>query len=167
MTTIDSYRFLDTPTGLMVKSWIGLEQPQAIPWTPLRRPLAKSTVALVSSGGIALKSDLPFDQEIERSDPWHSDAGYRVIPRSATAEDIRVYHLHINPTLAEADINCLLPVERLNALEADGTIGRAAQSHYSFIGYMIDPARFLSESLPAIIQQLQDEHVEVVVLVPA
>ncbi len=164
---IDSFRFLDTPSKLMVKSWIALEQPRPIPWTPLTRPLAESSVALISSGGIALKTDVPFDQEIERSDPWRSDPGWRAIPRSTSAGDIRVYHLHINPASAEEDLNCLLPIERLNALERDGIVGRAAPTHYSFIGYMIDPARFLAESLPAIIRQLQQEQIEVVVLVPA
>jgi hypothetical protein len=44
---------------------------------------------------------------------WFSDPSFRVIPRDATAEDIRVYHLHINPDFIQQDINCALPVKRL------------------------------------------------------
>ena len=35
-----------------------------------------------------------------------------------------MYHLHINPSFAEQDLNCVMPIERLNELEALGKIGR-------------------------------------------
>jgi hypothetical protein len=53
---VDSYRYLDFITRQMVKAWIGLEKPTAIPWTPLTKPLADCTVALISTAGIALKT---------------------------------------------------------------------------------------------------------------
>lgn len=167
MKHVDSYRYLDTTTRLMVRSWIGLEKSDAVPWTPLSKPLRECTIALISSGGLALKSDAPFDQEIERQDPWRSDSSYRVLPRTATAQDIRVYHLHVNPALAESDINVLLPVERLNALAESGEIGQVAPSHYAYIGYVIDTQCLMQDSVPAIIRQLEAEQVDVVVLVPA
>ena len=89
-----------------------------------------------------------------------------MIPRDTTAEDIRVHHLHINPDFIQQDINCALPVKRLVELEASGDIGRAAPSHYSFIGYTCQPERLLEESVPAIIGKLREETVDVVVLVP-
>ena len=98
---VDSYRFLDRLTQKLVQSWIGLEtqrdHPAEIPWTPLSRPLAESTVALISSAGLALKTDRPFDQEGERRNPWWGDPSYRILPRTATAEDVSLYHLHIHP----------------------------------------------------------------------
>jgi D-proline reductase (dithiol) PrdB len=51
-------------------------------------------------------------------------------------------------------------------LETAGDIGRAASSHYSFIGYTCQPERLLQESVPAIIGKLREEKVDVVVLVP-
>jgi D-proline reductase (dithiol) PrdB len=150
----------------MIKSWISLEQPREIPWTPLRKPLNECSVALISSAGMALVTDKPFDQEVERRNPWFSDPSFRVIPRDTKAEDIRVYHLHINPDFIQQDINCGLPVKRLVELEANGDIGHAAQSHYSFIGYTCQPERLIDESVPAIISRLRAESVDVVVLVP-
>ena len=104
---VDSYRFLDRLTQKLVQSWIGLEAqregPAEIPWTPLSRPLADSTVALISSAGLALKRDRPFDQEGERHNPWWGDPSYRILPRTATAEDVALYHLHIHPRVV-ADI---------------------------------------------------------------
>lgn len=60
MAQIDSYRFLRGITKRMVKSWIKMEPPREIPWTP-SQPLSDCTVALISSGGIALKSDQMID----------------------------------------------------------------------------------------------------------
>jgi D-proline reductase (dithiol) PrdB len=163
---VDSYRFLKGIARRMIKTWISLEKPREIPWTPLTKPLHRCNVALISSAGMALATDKAFDQEIERRNPWFSDPSFRVIPRDATAEDIRVYHLHINPGFIQQDINCALPVQRLLELEAGGNIGRAAPSHYSFIGYTCQPERLLDESVPAIVRKLREETVDVVVLVP-
>jgi D-proline reductase (dithiol) PrdB len=164
---VDSYRFLKGFARRMIKDWISLEKPRDIPWTPFNKPLNQCTVALISSAGLALASDKAFDREIEYQNPWFSDPSFRVIPRGATAEDVHVFHLHINPEFILRDINCALPVERLQELEASGAIGRAAPSHYSYIGYTCQPDRLLDESVPAIIEKLRDEAVDVVVLVPA
>lgn len=163
---VDSYRFLDGITKRVVKSWVGLGRPADIPWTPLPKPLSECTVAMLTSGGIALKTDRPFDQIMERQDPWGSDPSYRVLPREADGQDVRVYHLHINPAFAEQDLNCVLPLRQLVELEAEGVIGRAAPSHYSYMGYTMRPQRLLEESVPAIVDRLRQEHVDAVVLVP-
>jgi len=85
---VDSYRFLKGISRRMIKSWISLEKPRAIPWTPLGKPLDQCSVALISSAGLALATDKPFDQEVERQNPWFSDPSFRVIPRDTTAEGI-------------------------------------------------------------------------------
>ena len=164
--TVDSYRFLSGITRRMVETWIKLEPPRPIPWTPLAKPLAECTVALFSTGGIALKSDRPFDQEGERRDPWRGDPSYRVIPKTASAEDIEVYHLHINPEFARRDLNCILPLERLSELEANGEIGRVAPSHYSIMGYLPKADEMLRESIPPIVETLRAEGVDAALLVP-
>lgn len=165
--TVDSKRFLSGITKRLVKSWIKLETSREIPWTPLAKPLSDCTVALISSGGLALKTDRPFDQEGERQNPWWGDPSYRVIPRTATEEDVNIYHLHVDPAFVTQDLNCLLPLQRLAEMEAAGEIGRAAPSHYSFMGYTVQPEALLQESTPAIIGHLQNEEVDVVVLIPA
>ncbi|HEY3312796.1 MAG TPA: glycine/sarcosine/betaine reductase selenoprotein B family protein [Anaerolineales bacterium] len=164
---VDSYKYLDILTRQMALSWIKMAVPGLIPWTPLSRPLADCTVALVSSGGIAQKTDLPFDQESERKNPWWGDPTYRVIPRSVTEQDVEIYHLHINPNFARQDLNCLLPIQRLNELETERVIGKSAMLHYSYMGYILQPQTLLEESVPQIIRSLRDERVDIVVLVPA
>lgn len=164
---VDSFRFVSKGTGRVAKSWIAKAEPQEIPWMPLSKPLSESTVAMISTGGMRLKNDQPFDQEGERQKPWWGDPTYRVIPKTTKGADIKVDHLHINPDFAEQDLNCLLPLDRLRELKESGEIGQVAASHYSYMGYTTQPKQLLTESVPAIIRNLRDEFVDVVVLVPA
>ena len=164
--TVDSYRFLDGISKRAMKRWAGLPAGTRIPWTPLAKPLSECTVSLVSSAAIVLKSDPPFDPEIEQRDPWFADPSYRTLPLTVRTGDVRVCHLHINPAFAEQDLNSVLPTGRLHELAELGEIGAAAPSHYSYMGYTLRPERLLRESLPAIVRQLGHEHVDVVVLVP-
>jgi D-proline reductase (dithiol) PrdB len=167
---VDSYRFLDRLTQKLVQSWTELEAERGshakIPWAPLSRPLAHSTVALISSAGLALKTDRPFDQEGERQNPWWGDPSYRILPRRATSQDVALYHLHIHPRVVERDLNTLLPLQRLLELEDDGEIGRSAAHHYSFMGYILQPQVLLEESTPAMIEHMRGDGVNVVILIP-
>jgi D-proline reductase (dithiol) PrdB len=163
---VNSYRFLDAIPRRMMKHWATLGAPRKIPWSPLPKPMSQCTVSMVSSAAVALKTDQPFDQEIERRDPWSSDPSYRVLPRATTTGEVRVYHLHINASFAQQDLNCVMPLERLRQLEAEGEIGRSASSHYSYMGYTVRPEALLRHTVPGIIRQLRQEEVDAVVLVP-
>ena len=142
------------------------EPKRSIPWTPLEKPLPECSVAAVSSGAVALRSDTPFDQEGERRDPWWSDPTFRVLPASATEKDTEVYHLHIDPTFGREDLNCLLPLQRLADLAQAGHIGEVAPRHYSYMGYTVDPTDLLESSVPKMAEQLLGDQVDLVLLVP-
>ena len=163
---VNSYRFLDRPVKKMVRSWIRMEVPRGIPWTPLNKSLTESTVALVSSAGLALKTDQPFDQDGERENPWWGDPAIRVIPKTAAGSNISLYHLHMNPKIAARDLNTLLPLQPLLELERGGKVGRSADHHYSYMGYILQPRTLLEEYVPAMIQQMKQDQVNIVILVP-
>lgn len=163
---VDSYRFVSSFTRRVMQAWVKREPSRPIPWTPLPKPLTHCTVAILSSAGLALRDDVPFDQEGERQNPWWGDPSFRVLPRDATADGVRLYHLHLNPSFAEADLNCIMPLQRLLEVEARGEIGRSAERHYSIMGYILQPEVLLAETTPTIIAGLQEEHVDVVLLVP-
>ena len=165
--TVDSYRFISGITKRMIKNWVSMEQPRPIPWTPLAKPLSECTVTLLSSAGVALKTDTPFDQEGERRNPWWGDPSYRILPKTATHEDVRLYHMHIDPSYAEQDLNCLFPLQHLQEMEDQGRIGRMGPRHYSMMGYILDPEELLCETVPALIRDLKADYADVVVLVPA
>ncbi len=164
--TVDSYRFLNFGTRKLVQAWIEREPHREIPWSPPGKPLAESTVALVSTAALALAEDRPFDQEGERRNPWWGDPSFRVIPRAATERDVRAYHLHLDNRYVEQDLNCALPLARLLELERAEEIGRSAPSHYSFMGYILQPDVLLEESTPAMIERMRGEHVDIVLLAP-
>lgn len=164
---VDSFKFIGGISKRMLQTWIKMEKPRPIPWTPLQKPLKESRVAVISSAAIALKSDQPFDQETEQQNPWWGDPSYRRIPLDTKTEDVELYHLHINPYYAQQDMNVLFPVNRLKELAQTGLIGSAADQHYSIMGYILDPQEQLKKTAPAIIKELKEDHVDVVLLAPA
>ncbi len=117
-----------------------------IPWMPLRRPLAEATVALVSTSGVHLRSDRPFDLD--------GDASFRVIPGRAAPEDLQITHRAYDRRDAARDINLVFPLPRLRELAAEGIIGRVADEHFGFgltveAAELVAPGREVGERLAA------------------
>jgi D-proline reductase (dithiol) PrdB len=164
---IDSYRFLDFASRQVMKAWAARQEPGAIPFTPLAKPLRECMVALLTSAGVARIEDRPFDQEGERRDPWWGDPSHRLIPLGTTERDVKVYHLHIDPRFAEADLDVVLPMRRLAELADEGVIGRPAPTHYSTMGYILDPTELVEKTAPAIAEGMRAEGVDAAALVPA
>lgn len=164
---IDSYRFLDFASKQVMKAWAAREKPGSIPFTALSKPLRECTVALVTSAGVARNDDRSFDQEGERRNPWWGDPSFRTIPLGTTEKEVRLYHLHIDPRFGEADLDVVLPMRRLAELEAEGFVGRAAPTHYSTMGYILDPKEHLETTTPAIAERMHAERVDAAALVPA
>jgi len=167
--TIDSYQFLDFATRQIIKAWVGREadQTRPIPWTPMARPLAQSTIALVSTAGVARRDDLPFDEAGEQRNPWWGDPSYRRIPLGTSEAEVGLHHLHIDRRFGSQDLDVVLPMRRLAELAAAGVVGRPAATHYSIMGYQLRPEVLEQETVPAIVGDLQREGVDAVALVPA
>ncbi|HYK91520.1 MAG TPA: glycine/sarcosine/betaine reductase selenoprotein B family protein [Acidobacteriota bacterium] len=165
---IDRNLYLDYLSRKVMKGWMKHEvPPNDIPWTPPTKPLTQCMVALVGSAGIALKTDQPFDQEGERRNPWWGDPGYRLIPRGTRTEHVALYHMHIDTSFGETDLNCVLPMDRLEELALTKEIGAVAPTHYSFMGYLLKPEEFLQTSVPKIIERMRSDGADVALLVPA
>src|SRR4029453_15762353 len=164
---IDSYRFLDFATRQVMKAWAAREEPGVIPFTPLAKSLRECTVALVSTAAVARNNDRPFDQDGEWRNPWWGDPSFRAIPLGTTEKDVRLYHLHIDPRFGEADLDVVLPMRRLVELAREGFIGRAAPTHYSIMGYILEPKELVEKTAPAIAERMHAERVDAAALVPA
>lgn len=165
---VDGFRFL--PPGL--KAWINTLIPEAeyrgyIPWTPMAKPLNHTTIALVTSAGISLKTDLPFDMEREKREPLWGDRTYREIPRGTTEKDIEVNHLHINTNYIKQDINVILPLARMAEFEKEKIIGCLAPTSYSFYGFQWKSTDFLKEAMEPISMRMKLEGVKAVLMTPA
>jgi len=158
----------DTAWGARLARWIGkvlgewqlrwkVGTPPAIPWTPLKRPLAEATVALVTTGGVHLCAEKPFVLK--------SDASYHTIPRTATSADLCITHEHYDRRDAARDLNLIFPMPRLLELEAKGIVGRVAETHYGF-GFTDNPHELLlpGHQIGTILAQ---SNIDLVLLVPA
>ncbi len=144
-----------------------MEDPREIPWAPLNKDVSESKIALLSSGALAMKDDTPFDQQGEIDNPWWGDPTHRVIPGNADLHDVRSYHLHIDPWYSQQDMNCLFPLDRLRELADSGYVGDVSDSHFSIMGYILEPESLLEKTTPQIIDSLKNEQVDLLILVPA
>ncbi len=100
---------------------------RCIPYTPRTRELSQSTFALVTTAGVQLRSQEPFDLA--------GDNSWREIPGDVVASDLMVTHEHFDHRHADQDINCVFPIERLREAAGAGIIGGVAKRHLGFMGY--------------------------------
>jgi len=136
----------------------------AVPWTPLAKPVKESTVALVTTAGVHLRSDPPFDM----TDP-DGDASFREIPSDSDPRHLVITHKYYDHSAADRDLNVVLPLDRLRELAASGLVGGIAPTAYSFMGH-IDGRHLMTlveDTAPAVAQRLRADGAEAVFLTPA
>ena len=170
---VDSNRWLPYSLAAWIQQvWKVPEETSTTPFTPLSKPLNRTRFALLTTGGLYLKSkQQPFDMEREEREPDWGDPSYRVLPRDIRQGEVAVVHKHYNPADIEEDFNILLPVHRFLELEAAGEIGSLAHSSYSVMGYQGHPGpewRLWQEQYgPEMLARMKAEGVEAVLLTPA
>ena len=165
---VDGLRFMPPSLSAWIKKDIPADDFKGdIPWTTLTSPLSKLTFSLMTSAGISMKSDPPFDMEREKKEPLWGDPTHREIPRDATEADIDVNHLHVNTALIKEDMNVILPLARFREFEKEGVIGRLAPTSYSYYGFQLNPTILLEETMPKVVSRMHAEGVDAVLLTPA
>jgi D-proline reductase (dithiol) PrdB len=165
---VDGFRFLPPSLAAWIEDFIQKREFKGpIPWTPMKRPLSQTTIALVTSAGISLKADPPFNMEREKRETTWGDRSFREIPRETTEEDIDINHLHINTTYIRQDINVMLPLARMAEFEEEGAIGRLAPTAYSFYGFQWENTDFLKTAIDPISKKMSIEGAEAVFMTPA
>ncbi len=164
---MDPYRYLTFMSRQIMRAWAAREQPpQEVAWTPLSKRLTDCRVAVISSAGIALLTDRPFDQQGERDDPWWGDPSWRQLPVDITAADVSVSHLHIDTTPVRQDLDVVLPLHRLRELVDAGIVGEISDRHYSIMGYNVDTTELTTATGPELASALLEDHVDLFLLVP-
>jgi D-proline reductase (dithiol) PrdB len=165
---VDPWRF----TGSFIKRMLSAQIPEQpthppIPWAVPARPLAESRVALLSTAGLSMKGDPPFDMDYERANPTRGDASWRRLRSDATSETIEANHLHIDTGYIERDLNVALPVDRLRELAEEGLVGEVAPTHYSIMGFQgNDTSQLETKSAPEIAAAMKSEEVDLALLAP-
>jgi len=120
-------------------------------------PLDQATVAVVTTASL---------HHPEQEDFSVADTGFRVLDGAR-----RDYVTgHWSPNFDGAgfayDMNTVIPLDRLDELVAEGTIGRVADEHLSYAGNQFDLAEVRMDSGPAGARYLKERGVDVVLLTP-
>ena len=146
------------------------------PFTPLRKSLSESRLALLASSGHFVEGHDPEpfgaknmteEEAIERIDDFLKAAPtLSTIPIDTPRERLRVRHGGYDIRAAQFDPNVVFPLERLRELEREGAIGELAPEAYSFVG-AASQLRLLKQVGPEWVALLKEQRVEVALLVPA
>ena len=100
---------------------------RCIPYTPRSLELKDAVFALVTTAGVQLHDQEPFDVA--------GDNSWRLIPGDVQANQLMVIHDHYDHRDADEDINVVFPIDRLRELASEGIIKGVSDKHIGFMGY--------------------------------
>jgi D-proline reductase (dithiol) PrdB len=134
------------------------------PFTPLPRPLRTCRVALITTAGLHLPEQEPFDMTDKNGDP-----SYREIPSDVGVESLTITHDYFSRSDAAADPNLVFPLDPLRELVRKGVVGSIAPRFFSFMGHILgEHLQTLSETTaPEVARALKADVVDAVFLTPA
>jgi D-proline reductase (dithiol) PrdB len=137
-----------------------------IPLPPLatvRSPLPEARLAVVTTAGVHLRTQEPFDMA-----DGEGDASLRVLPTDAAPADLTITHDYYDHRAADRDINCVYPVERLRELVSRGELGSLAPRHVGMMGHLYGTQweRLNREGARRIAALFRDDAVDVALAVP-
>jgi hypothetical protein len=130
---------------------------RSAPFTPARRALTMTNLALISSAGAYIDGTNPLDA---------ANLEFREIPREVEAQDLLYAGRGYDQTAVEQDRNSLVPVDRLLEYRDNGVIGDLNAVWWSFNGYIADAVR-LAAALPALVERVARFDAQAALLIPA
>jgi D-proline reductase (dithiol) PrdB len=135
-----------------------------IPWSVPRKPLRKAVLAMVTTGGVHLRHQPPFDM----SDP-NGDPSFREIPADTPAELLTITHDYYDHRDADLDPELVMPIGSLRELVARGALGALHPLVYGLMGHIDGPHldTLRQRTAPEIARRLAAAGVDYALLVPA
>ena len=121
-------------------------------------PLREACVAIVTSAALHRIGSPKWEPD---------DFHFETLPKDV--RDLKLGHLSPNFDRAgfAADMNVVYPIDRLQELSDQGTIGSVAKYHYAFAGNQPEGLSGLRlDTGPACAQKMRDDGVAVVLLTP-
>lgn len=119
--------------------------------------LEEATVALVTSASL---------HHPEQDDFAPMDTSYRVLDGSRRDYLVGHWSPNFDTSGVAVDLNVVFPIDRLDELAAQGTLGRVADQHLAYAGNQFDLAQIRMDGGPAGAAYLRERGVDVVVLTP-
>jgi len=134
------------------------------PWTRMTMPASQCRLALVTTGGVHLRSQSPFNMQDPSGDPT-----FREIPADTSHKNLMITHAYYDHTDADKDINIVLPLERVLELRYCGDIGDVNHRHFSFMGHIAGQhvQTLMRDTAPRVASALKADDVDIVILTPA
>lgn len=116
------------------------EDPVANAMTPLKKPLSTCRVALITTAGLSLPEQPPFDTNNKMG-----DSSFREFPGNISPQLLEMNHRSwsFDQTGILRDRNLVLPLDRLREMQERREIGSVAPHHYSFMGSIVGPSRLM------------------------
>lgn len=135
-----------------------------VPWTPAQKPLDRSRSCLITTGGVHLLGDPPFNMTDPDGDPT-----YRSIPATAKREELTITHNYYDHRDADRDFNIVFPLDRMRELVEADCLGGLTSNHYSFMGHITGRhvKALQQEILPELLRRLTSAGPDFVFLTPA
>jgi D-proline reductase (dithiol) PrdB len=145
-----------------------------IPWHPLAKPLYEAKVALLTTAGVYVHGQKPFNispgivsEDLRRQKfKGRGDWSFREIPRDVDSRDLVIVHAFYDHTDADDDVNCVFPLDRLRELEYENYLGAVAETHYGIMGYVPEYQLLLDVTAKELIPKLKSEGVDAVLVTP-
>ena len=144
-----------------LKTYPFIENSRA-PFTPARRAITMTNLAVIVSAGAYLDGTQPFDANAPGG-----DFELREIPTDIDLQDLRFSARGYESTLVQQDPNVQVPIDRLREFASNRIIGQIAPAFWSFCGFIPDAATFVEQTIPQIIERLTRYDVQVALLIPA
>lgn len=126
--------------------------------TPLRKPVAESTVGLFVSCGAQLPEDPPLLET--------EDITFRLLHRDVPIGRLVVSHKTLVRKWALEDLNVAYPIDRLKELETAGVFKRLAHTNVSMVGSIERYTELVEQTVPAIKAVFDAQGVDLVLLLP-
>ena len=129
------------------------------PNTPLQKELSRCRVALITTAGLHLREQKPYNG---------GDCLYREIPNSIQTQTLINGHKSAayDERGIETDVNLAFPLDRFKELETEGKIGSLNDRHFSFMGSITKPKRLIEKTAPEVARLLKADGVDVAFLTP-
>lgn len=133
------------------------------PNTPLRKDISQCRVALVTTAGLYLQEQKPYNERL-----IGGDCSYREIPNSIDIQLLAHGHRSkaFDASGTKSDVNLVLPLDRFRELENEAKIGSLNRRHFSFMGSITKPKPLINETAPEVAHKLNVDDVDVAFLTP-
>lgn len=135
---------------------------ESAPLTRLSKPVSECRVTMLTSGGISHCTMPEFNPDAR------NDHRLDEVDQDVTSSDFQINDSYYNHDDADKDINCVFPIDRLKEMAAAGLIGSIAPRFWSgFMGRIYNRTKLIEESVPAFIEKLREDAVDILVTAPA